>query len=177
MASAHQAGWLDTLSSAGRHLLDLLYPPQCPGCGRVGVLFCNTCRCLVQSYPDHACRRCGGLQVSGGLCPACRSTAWPLEAIFPATLFVHPIRKAIHAFKYEGVADLAGPLAGWLAATWRLHGIEADLIVPVPLHRKREAERGYNQSALLARELSRAWACPPSPPASSGRCAPGPRSG
>ncbi len=49
--------------------------------------------------------------------------------------------------------DLAGPLAEWLAATWQLQHLAADLIVPVPLHRKRQAERGYNQSALLAREL------------------------
>jgi ComF family protein len=74
--------------------------------------------------------------------------------VYPATIFVHPIRPAIHAFKYEGATDLAGPLAEWLVATWRLHRLAADLIVPVPLHPKREAERGYNQSVLLARELS-----------------------
>lgn len=160
MPSAQQAGWLDALRAGSRRLLDLLYPPQCPGCGRVGVLFCDECRGLVRAYPADVCARCGRSQLTGSLCVTCRATASPLEAVFPATIFAHPIRKAIHAFKYEGVADLAGPLAEWLVAAWRLRGIDADLIVPVPLHRKREAERGYNQSALLARALSRQISVP-----------------
>jgi ComF family protein len=154
---------LGNLRSAGRYLLDLLYPPQCPGCGRVGVLFCDCCRRLVQAYPTDVCIRCARPLLIRGLCPTCRVTDSSLEAIFPATVFTGPIRKAIHAFKYEGVGDLAGPLADWLVATWRLHELAADLIVPVPLHPKREAERGYNQSALLARELSRRVNVPVAP--------------
>ncbi|MGE5603306.1 MAG: ComF family protein [Nitrososphaerales archaeon] len=142
------------LRLASRQLLDLLYPPQCPGCGRVGVLFCDRCRWLVQAYPTDVCLRCARPLPTRGLCPTCSTAVSSLEAIFPATVFAGPIRKAIHDFKYEGVVDLAGPLAEWLYATWRLHALAADLIVPVPLHRKREAERGYNQAALLARELS-----------------------
>jgi ComF family protein len=45
----------------------------------------------------------------------------------------------------------------------RLHRLDADLIVPVPLHPKREAERGYNQSTLLARELTRIIGAPVAP--------------
>jgi competence protein ComFC len=166
MTSAHHAaGWFNMLTSAGRHFLDLLYPPQCPGCGRVGVLFCDRCRGLVQAYPAGVCAYCARPQPAGGLCAACRAIGSPLDAVYPAAVFTGPIQKAIHAFKYEGVADLAGPLADWLVATWRLRGLEADLIVPVPLHRKREAERGYNQSALLARELSRRLSVPIAPAA------------
>lgn len=151
------------LRSAGRYLLDLLYPPQCPGCGRVGVLFCDRCRWLVQAYPSDVCIRCGRPQLVRGLCPTCSTTESSLDAVFPATIFAGPIRNAIQDFKYEGVLDLASPLADWLVATWRLHGLAADLIVPVPLHPKREAERGYNQSALLARELSRRVNVPVAP--------------
>jgi ComF family protein len=143
------------LRSAGRHFLDLLYPPQCPGCGRVGVLFCDRCRSLVQAYPADVCFRCARPQLIRGLCPTCSAIGSSLEAVFPATIFVGPIRKAIHDFKYEGVRDLAIPLADWLLAAWRLYDLAADLIVPVPLHSKREAERGYNQSALLAEVLGR----------------------
>jgi ComF family protein len=89
----------------------------------------------------------------------------PLDAILPGAVFAHPIRPAIHDFKYEGVTDLAAPLAEWLAATWRLHRLAADLIVPVPLHPQRERERGYNQSALLAKQLSAAVAVPVAPAA------------
>jgi ComF family protein len=48
---------------------------------------------------------------------------------------------------------LAEPLADIMWATWQSYSIPCDLIVPVPLHLKRVRERGYNQSALLARAL------------------------
>ena len=163
----HRSGWRRNLRRnlrhAGRYLLDLLYPPQCPGCGRVGVLFCDRCRWLVQAYPTSVCPRCARPMLIRSLCPSCSAGQSPLEAVCPATVFVHPIRQAIHAFKYEGAANLAGPLAEWLDATWRLHRLTADLIVQVPLHPKREAERGYNQSALLARELSERVGVPVAP--------------
>jgi ComF family protein len=92
-----------------------------------------------------------------------RSLSSPLEAVLPATVFAHPIRPAIHDFKYEGTRDLAAPLADWLVAAWRLHRLSADLIVPVPLHAQRERERGYNQSALLAHRLSAAVGAPVAP--------------
>jgi ComF family protein len=156
---------LRAAQNAGRALLDLLYPPACPGCGRLGDIFCRPCRCLVRTYPLLCCPRCGRPVAARALCAVCAATPSPLEAILPATIFAHPIRPAIHDFKYEGVVDLAAPLAGWLAATWQLHRLAADLIVPVPLHAARERERGYNQSALLARQLSAAVDAPVAPAA------------
>jgi len=150
-----EAGLLDRLHAVGSFLLDLVYPPQCPGCGRVGKLFCLGCRELVQAYPQSVCIRCGVTLAQRGLCASCAAVPSALDGIFAATIFAHPIREAIHEFKYEGVRDLATPLAEWMAAAWQRYGLEADLIVPVPLHSKREAERGYNQSALLARALAR----------------------
>ncbi len=147
----------------GRALLDLLYPPRCPGCERIGEVFCPECRWQVRPYPMLCCPRCGRPSASGQLCAECAASPSPLDAIFPATVFAHPIRPAIHDFKYEGTLDLAGPLAEWLVATWRLHRLAADLIVPVPLHKKRERERGYNQSALLAKRLSKAVGVPVAP--------------
>jgi len=65
------------------------------------------------------------------------------------------MRSAIHDLKYEGVRELAEPLAAWIVEAWESAQLDADLIVPVPLHRKRELERGYNQSMMLAQELAR----------------------
>jgi ComF family protein len=65
------------------------------------------------------------------------------------------LRLAIHALKYDGITALAEPLGELLTAYIAQQPLPAELIVPVPLHPDRRAERGYNQSELLARVLSR----------------------
>jgi ComF family protein len=154
---------IERARASGRALLDLLYPPQCPGCQRLGEVFCSQCRPQVRPYPLLCCPRCGRPAPARGLCLTCAASPSPLDGVYPATVFAHPIRPAIHDFKYEGTLDLADPLAEWLVATWRLHGLAADLIVPVPLHKQRERERGYNQAALLAKRLSAAVGVPVAP--------------
>lgn len=63
--------------------------------------------------------------------------------------------EAIHRFKYGGDMALLKPLGLLLLDGVKVLGEMPDAIVPVPLHRKRLKERGFNQSLLLARELSR----------------------
>ena len=65
------------------------------------------------------------------------------------------MRGAIHQLKYRNLRAIAGTLAAFLGDYYRAGTIPADVLVPVPLHPKRLKERGYNQSGLLARELSR----------------------
>lgn len=77
-----------------------------------------------------------------------------------AVEFSEPVRHAIYALKYQGKTALAAPLAGFL---WEHAGDEkvkeiwqgTELLAPVPLHPFRQWRRGYNQSELLASELSR----------------------
>ena len=65
------------------------------------------------------------------------------------------IREAIHALKYQTVRA-AAPILGQLLAHWfEAFPVPGELVVPVPLHKRRLRSRGYNQSALLAEELSR----------------------
>jgi len=90
-----------------------------------------------------------------GLCPACQSTPSSLDSVRSVAYFESPLREAIHSFKYKNNQNLAGPLGQLLVEYMTRHPLPADVIVPVPLHASRLRERGYNQSALLARELSR----------------------
>ncbi len=74
-------------------------------------------------------------------------------------LYEGNLRRLIHLLKYDKMTPLARPLAQRLAVVVpRLGPLE--LIVPVPLHRWRRWGRGFNQSALLAKELSRVAALP-----------------
>jgi ComF family protein len=72
------------------------------------------------------------------------------------------VREALHAFKFRGKRALARPLGDLLAEEGaRLVPTEAvDCLLPVPLHPRREAERGFNQSTLLARRLGWRWGIP-----------------
>jgi len=79
----------------------------------------------------------------------------PLQDVRCAARLGGPLREAIHSFKYEGLRALARTLGEVLYDCWDVEPWPVDVIVPVPLHPSRLRERGYNQSALLARELAR----------------------
>jgi ComF family protein len=70
------------------------------------------------------------------------------------------VRQAVHQLKYQNLRALAAPLGDFLAEFLETSDIAADVIVPVPLHSKRLRERGYNQSALLARKLGKGAGLP-----------------
>ncbi|MDM8000956.1 MAG: phosphoribosyltransferase family protein [Dehalococcoidia bacterium] len=65
------------------------------------------------------------------------------------------MRKAVHHLKYSHFKALATPLGRMLAQYLDSHPVAVDALVPVPLHSRRLRERGYNQSALLAAEISK----------------------
>ncbi|MGI2336175.1 MAG: ComF family protein [Dehalogenimonas sp.] len=65
------------------------------------------------------------------------------------------IKKAVHQFKYNNLRDLAGPLGAFLAEYLKNNDIQGEALVPVPLHKSRLRERGYNQSELLALMIHR----------------------
>jgi len=118
---------------------------------------------MVEPVYPPVCRLCGAPGVSG-LCPACRGAPTSLEGIVAAAYFSGPLREAIHSLKYGNNRALAAPLSAYLLEAWQrawpASGPTPDLIIPVPLHGRRLAERGYNQSALLARGVARARAVP-----------------
>jgi len=64
------------------------------------------------------------------------------------------VREMVYGLKYRNLRASATELARLMAAHLEFAHLAADLLIPVPLHRRRERERGYNQSRLLARELS-----------------------
>jgi ComF family protein len=84
-----------------------------------------------------------------------------IEAIGSAGTLKGPLREAIHKLKYQGDSPLAKPLARLLSEAlsnddpWAALDGNPPVIMPVPLHHKKERARGYNQSVLLARELAR----------------------
>ncbi len=140
--------------------LDLLFPPICAGCATPGYSFCPRCAQRVRPVPTTICRHCGRVQrVALDRCLACAGAS-PLRLARAAALYRTPLREAIHALKYENRPELAGPLARYLVVAygndpWQALPAALDAVVPVPLHAVRFAERGYNQSELLAQDFCR----------------------
>ena len=135
--------------------LDVLLPPRCVGCGRVGVWLCTECLSQISLVKPPFCTRCGDAVVADGLCARCRTSPLRIECIRSVAYFEGVLREAVHRLKYRGVTALADPLGGLMAGYWTQHPMPADVVVPVPLHAARLRERGYNQAALLAREMTR----------------------
>lgn len=154
-----------SLANAIEPVLDFVFPPRCPACGegvgRHGGL-CGTCwsGLAIPAEPwCAACQRPFGSDgpKSGAVCAPCLADPPRHAGIYAATLYTPVSRKLVLAFKHGRRIALAPMLARLVAARLPDEGGERlpeTLIVPVPLHRWRLWGRGYNQAALLARELS-----------------------
>ena len=138
-----------------RATLDLLFPPRCVICQRFGSCFCDGCQARVAPLLPPVCEHCGRPMAAAGVCRTCRGVVSALQGIRAAAMFDEPVRSAIHHLEYKNVRDLAEPLAELLTEAYQRTSPPVDQIVPVPLHRRRVRERGFNQAALLARGLGR----------------------
>ncbi len=145
------------LSRFGELTLDLFFPRHCVGCGQKGSFICPNCwRTLPRIVPP-VCPKCGRPQPSGLLCANCWQKPSKIDGIRSISPFEGVMRQAIHELKYHNLKAISVPLAYLLVnylVTTPLP-VKIDVIVPVPLHPKRLQERGYNQSSLLAKELSK----------------------
>lgn len=100
------------------------------------------------------CQRCGRPESSGALCAECWRNKSSLDAVRSVFMFEGIVRQAVHEFKYRNVQAASGCLAGFMSRYFLDNGLDGDMLVPVPLHERRLRERGYNQSELLAADLS-----------------------
>ena len=155
-AAAPAAGWLD-----------LLLPRACVVCDRLldagdRRLACGRCWTKVRQLPHPRCGRCGhpGVRDSCAWCAllppyvrAARSVCWIPGGTGGAL---------VHALKYGGWRAAAGEIGAAMARLdWPLDVVrERSAVVPVPLAKDRERERGYNQSAELARVVGGRWGVP-----------------
>jgi ComF family protein len=149
-------------------VLHLLLPRACVHC-REDLPFrdegplCAACSAAVPPPPKPACVRCAAALGAGRVfCGACAGRLFACRLIRAAAAHRGPAASLVHAFKFRGsptAARAAGRLmAGDLSRRPELSGFDA--LVPVPLHPRRERERGYNQAEILARELGAATGLP-----------------
>ena len=163
--------WVPILQSSFKYakdvLLHVLLPRTCYACGKDLPFRCEEALCLscaqqVRFVPAGLyCRRCGQPLPQGGAhcfhCRGSKANNYKCSFIRSAVVFGPQVRAVVHAFKYAHQTYLAAYLGAWLGQAWpsfkELHA--AQVLVPVPLYPSKYKKRGYNQSALLARQLGR----------------------
>jgi ComF family protein len=154
-----------------RGLLDLLFPPACLVCNQAlasslsaadpySDRLCTPCQTELSHRPVPLCPRCAAevgphTHLADG-CPSCRDESYQFERALRLGPYDGVLRDVVLRMKQprqEGFAELMG---AWWAEQLRaqLLDLGADAVVPVPLHWRRRWERGYNQSAALARGLA-----------------------
>lgn len=146
-----------------RPVVDLVYPPRCPLCGDAVAAqsgLCPPCWTELEVPGEPACRSCQRpMQPTragpGEQCYSCLADPPRHSGVMAATVYNDASRKLVLTFKHGGKIALAPLMAKLMGARIPVAGETTPLLVPVPLHRGRIWSRGYNQSALLARELSR----------------------
>lgn len=147
-------------------LLDIVFPQSCLVCGGLPsrTRVCAACEAdlRARAIASPLCTVCGTPFVPGNgspdhSCGSCIKDPPPFAAARSAFAYEGRVMEALHRFKYSGEVNLARPLAQ-MASICVIQ--RPSLVIPVPLHPGRLKERGFNQSLLLARELSRLTGAP-----------------
>ncbi|VFU09244.1 ComF family protein [Methylocella tundrae] len=160
------------LGHASRAALDLIFPPACLNCRQAtqahGSL-CAACWSKIRFIERPFCERLGvpfsvDLGNEGLLSP--EAVANP-PVYGRARAVAHfddgPVRHLVHRLKYGDRMELAKPLGAWMARAGAELLVDADLIAPVPLHRRRLFARRFNQAEALARSISSSSGVPEDP--------------
>ena len=157
--------WL--MATAGA-LTSLVFPGGCRICDELltdsrRVPICQDCLASFKRVPSSLCEICGRplpvLAQDRGqlrLCPACQDKTYAFDRARSFAIYSGALVRAILLLKFEQIDPLGAWFAERLAELVQSSGnFVADVIVPVPLHRQRERERGYNQAALISNPLAK----------------------
>ncbi len=132
------AGLLAYLDTIAVELLDLVFPPRCSGCGRVGYQWCSVCHDELVEYP---------LEIMQG------QLLSQLPYVATGT-HTGKLRQAVIGLKFDNVLEVIPSLVDRMIAALSQTGWYFDAIIPVPLHSNRLEWRGFNQAELLACALA-----------------------
>lgn len=148
--------------------MGIYLPLNCPLCGGVPFdgganQFCAECLKSFRFIRGPVCPSCGG-ELSGILevCPECLAAGrkFPWKRGIAVFKMDGAVKEAIYRFKYREQPELARALGRLAAGAVRSAGIQADLLVPTPLHWIRFLQRGFNQSELLAQAVGKELGIP-----------------
>ena len=151
-----------------KKLLHFLYPPACPVCAQIilprGKDSCAGCEEKLHMVHEPLCMKCG-VTLSyweKEYCPECQKIVHKFERNFAVWEYDAYMKASIARFKFQGKTEYLSFYVRHMVARYKniLQTLQIDVIIPVPIHKHRCRERGFNQAELLAKELGRQLALP-----------------
>ncbi len=145
------------------NLLDLLFPKTCISCGRFGRYFCTSC-VLEIKQSELVCPFCERQNLGGRVHPVCERK-YGLDGFWYLGVYQGSLRKAIQKLKYKWVSSIATELVDLTLEYWvknppilfdeiKKNKGQEWVVTSVPLHKRRQNWRGFNQSELLGKLFS-----------------------
>lgn len=145
--------------------LDLVFPSNiyCISCGNLidktrPYALCDSCVRTMNWANGRTCEKCGKIlqdSYDGDLCTDCSTVEHSFEKGFACVEYGRAERDLILNFKYQDKAYLGNKISEMMYDRIMVTDLQVDLVLPVPMFRKKERKRGYNQAAILAGELAK----------------------
>lgn len=142
-------------------ILDMIYPVRCPICGEIvipkGNRICPTCRNKLKWIKEPRCKKCSKPieYEEKEYCNDCEKKNYRFTSGFAMWVYDDIMRHSIAEFKYHNKKEYAKFYIEEMVENYgpAIKKIAPDVLVPVPIHRSKYLERGYNQADILARGL------------------------
>lgn len=146
-------------------VLDLIYPPACVFCGKPliwqnNITICSDCIELLEYMNDESCWNCssplGKYRARQKECDECKHRNHKFTRVVAACKYNKSAKEIIHAYKFCNMKHLSSLISHIVYKRYlqEYSTLKFDYIIPVPLHKRKICERGYNQSALIAKYIS-----------------------
>lgn len=144
-----------TIAQLMKLFKDTIFPAHCFGCDSEGKFVCDDCYRTLDISGVFCCPVCHVENKTGESCVQCKN-----ELYIHRHVAVTPYKEdgligdMMHSFKYHFAEDVRDVFERMIQDFFKSNSIEIDMIIPVPLHKKRFVERGFNQSEIIAQTIS-----------------------
>lgn len=143
------------LTKIKENLLEMFFPSHCVLCEKVGTMLCDECMEKLLFVAVQTCPICNKISKKGKVCSSCKNKS-SLSGVVSCLYFKDErVKDILHPYKYEGLFSLSGVLTKMLELKIKEEAINFDVVTYVPSSKKQERKRGYNQSKILAEEISK----------------------
>ena len=145
----------NSVKFAREEICDYIFPKICFGCREEVGYLCSACFDKIKYLTDFSCFLCHRPNVVSGICADCSKQSG-IDQIVVATAYTENfVSSLVEGLKYTFIEELAAPLANILIKQISRRGLKnsfsQSVLVPIPLHKKRLLERGFNQAEELAK--------------------------